>query len=47
MNKSKLRGLDIQGVYGLALGFGAAHLREAIIEKYPHLERHSSGARAG
>jgi len=66
MDDKKLRGLLVQGVYGLvlgavfaafipfdlplssmalvpailALGFGGAHLREALIEKYPHLSRH-------
>jgi len=66
MDKSKLRGLFVQGVYGLvlgllfaafipfdlplssmalvpailALGFGGVHLREAVLEKFPHLSRH-------
>jgi len=67
MDDRKLRGLFVQGVYGLvlgavfaacipfdlplssmalvpailALGFGAVHLREAVLQKYPHLSRHS------
>lgn len=66
MDDSKLRGLVIQGVYGLvlglvfaalipfdlplssialvpailALGFGGAHLRAALVAKYPELNRH-------
>ena len=65
MDKARLRGLLVQGVYGLllgmvfaafipfdlplssmalvpailALGFGAAHLREAFLERFPDLSR--------
>ena len=69
MDKRKLRGLFVQGVYGLvlgmvfaafipfdlplssmaivpailALGFGAAHLREALLERFPQISRSSNG----
>ena len=65
MDDGRLRGLLVQGIYGLVLGmvfaafipfdlplssmalvpailalrFGAAHLREALLEKFPDLSR--------